>query len=73
MTPRGGSHEPEKPAALPAKAATADLRTLVDQLVKLGLDFAAEAWASEAAPVGAALVDVLLSGADEDDAGALED
>ncbi|PZS28785.1 MAG: hypothetical protein DLM58_16560 [Pseudonocardiales bacterium] len=41
MTPRGGSHEPEKPSALPAKATTADLRTLVDQLVKLGLDFAA--------------------------------
>jgi DNA replication protein DnaC len=43
MTTKGGPHEPEKPAALPAKAATADLRTLVDQLVKLGLDFAAEA------------------------------
>ena len=43
MTPKGGSHEPEKPSALPAQAATADLRTLVDQLVKLGLDFAAEA------------------------------
>ena len=43
MTPKGGSHEPEQPSALPAKAATADLRTLVDQLVKLGLDFAAEA------------------------------
>ena len=43
MTSRGGSHEPEKPPALPARAATADLRTLVDQLVKLGLDFAAEA------------------------------
>ena len=43
MTPKGGSHDPEKPAPLPAKAATADLRTLVDQLVKLGLDFAAEA------------------------------
>ncbi|MGZ3336344.1 MAG: hypothetical protein ACXVBV_13465, partial [Isosphaeraceae bacterium] len=43
MTPQGGSHEPEKPSALPAKATTADLRTLVDQLVKLGLDFAAEA------------------------------
>ena len=28
---------------MPAKAATADLRTLVDQLVKLGLEFAAEA------------------------------
>ena len=28
---------------MPAKAATADLGTLVDQLVKLGLDFAAEA------------------------------
>ena len=43
MTTKGGSHEPERPSALPAKAATADLRTLVDQLVKLGLDFAAEA------------------------------
>jgi DNA replication protein DnaC len=43
MTPKGGSHEPEKPSALPAKAAMADLKTLVDQLVKLGLDFAAEA------------------------------
>jgi DNA replication protein DnaC len=35
--------EPERPTPLPAKAASADLRTLVDQLVKLGLDFAAEA------------------------------
>src|SRR5208283_739292 len=45
MTPKGGSpsHEPERSSALPAKAATTDLRTLVDQLVKLGLDFAAEA------------------------------
>lgn len=45
MTPKGGSpsHEPERSSALPAKATTADLRTLVDQLVKLGLDFAAEA------------------------------
>jgi hypothetical protein len=43
MTPKEGSREPEKSAALPAKATTADLRTLVDQLVKLGLDFAAEA------------------------------
>jgi DNA replication protein DnaC len=45
MTTKGGSHEPEKPSdsALPARATTADLRTLVDQLVKLGLDFAAEA------------------------------
>ena len=43
MTTKGGSHEPERPSALPAKAATADLGTLVDQLVKLGLDFAAEA------------------------------
>src|SRR5207237_2846349 len=43
MTTQGGAHEPERPAALPAKAATFDLRTLVDQLVKLGLDFAAEA------------------------------
>ena len=37
------SDEPEKRPALPAKAASADLRTLLDQLVKLGLDFAAEA------------------------------
>ncbi|MBV8308868.1 MAG: hypothetical protein JO344_00575 [Planctomycetaceae bacterium] len=43
MTTKGGSHEPERPAALPAKVATADLGTLVDQLVKLGLEFAAEA------------------------------
>ena len=39
----GGSHEPERPSALPAQAAMFDLGTLVDQLVKLGLDFAAEA------------------------------
>src|SRR4029079_8280578 len=39
----GGAHDPERPQALPAKAATADLATLVDQLVRLGLDFAAEA------------------------------
>jgi DNA replication protein DnaC len=39
----GGSHDPERPSALPSKAASADLGTLVDQLVKLGLDFAAEA------------------------------
>src|ERR1700760_5116743 len=45
MTTKGGGnpHEPERPSALPAKAASADLATLVDQLVKLGLDFAAEA------------------------------
>ena len=44
MTTKGAAaHEPERPQALPAKAATADLGTLVDQLVKLGLDFAAEA------------------------------
>ena len=43
MTTKGGSHEPERPSALPAMAATADLGTLVDQLMKLGLDFAAEA------------------------------
>ena len=43
MTTNGATHEPERPAALPAKAATADLGTLVDQLVKLGLEFAAEA------------------------------
>jgi hypothetical protein len=36
----GGAHEPGRPSALPAKAASADLGTLVDQLVKLGLDFA---------------------------------
>ncbi len=39
----GGPHEPERPQALPARAASADLGMLVDQLVKLGLDFAAEA------------------------------
>src|SRR5262245_50813759 len=45
MTQKGGSpsHEPERSSALPAKAASVDLRTLVDQLVKLGLEFAAEA------------------------------
>ena len=43
MSIKGAVHEVERPAALPAKAATADLATLVDQLVKLGLDFAAEA------------------------------
>src|SRR5262249_19304880 len=43
MTSKNGPHEPEKPAALPAKPATADLKTLVDQLMKLGLEFAAEA------------------------------
>ncbi len=45
MTAKAGGdpHEPQRPSALPAKAATADLTTLVDQLVKLGLDFAAEA------------------------------
>ena len=43
MTTKGGAHEPERPSALPAKAATVDLGTLVDQLVKLGLDFAAAA------------------------------
>ncbi|MGE5756922.1 MAG: hypothetical protein ACM35G_14610 [Planctomycetaceae bacterium] len=42
MTPKGPSHEPEKSPALPAKAAPADLGMLVDQLVKLGLEFAAE-------------------------------
>ena len=36
MTTKGAAHEPERPSALPAKAATADLGTLVDQLVKLG-------------------------------------
>ena len=41
-TKRGFARAGEAPA-LPAKAATADLGTLVDQLVKLGLDFAAEA------------------------------
>ena len=39
----GGPHEPERPQALPPKAAPADLGMLVDQLVKLGLEFAAEA------------------------------
>src|SRR6185437_11397300 len=45
MTTKAGGdrHEPERPRALPAQGATADLATLVDQLVKLGLDFAAEA------------------------------
>jgi hypothetical protein len=43
MTTKGGSHEPERPSALPAKATTVDLGTLVDQLVKLGLEFAADA------------------------------
>ena len=43
MTTKGAAHEPERSPALPAKAATADLGTLVDQLVKLGLEFAAEA------------------------------
>ena len=43
MTTKGGSQEPERSKALPAKAATVDLGTLVDQLVKLGLEFAAEA------------------------------
>jgi len=43
MTPKEGSREPENNSALPARAAMADLKTLVDQLVKLGLDFAAEA------------------------------
>ncbi len=43
-TKAGGSpHEPERPQALPARAASADLGMLVDQLVKLGLEFAAEA------------------------------
>ena len=39
----GGGPEPERSSALPARATTADLTTLVDQLVKLGLEFAAEA------------------------------
>ncbi len=45
MTTKGGGagRDPERPQALPARATTADLGTLVDQLVKLGLDFAAEA------------------------------
>jgi DNA replication protein DnaC len=43
MTTKGSSREPGPPPALPAKAAVADLGTLVDQLVKLGLEFAAEA------------------------------
>jgi hypothetical protein len=38
-----GSDEPERRSPLPAKVASVDLRTLVDQLVKLGLEFAAEA------------------------------
>ena len=44
MTLKAGSARAgEALAAKPAKAATADLKTLVDQLLKLGLDFAAEA------------------------------
>ncbi|WP_406693856.1 IS21-like element helper ATPase IstB [Singulisphaera sp. Ch08] len=45
MTTKGGGAalESERPSALPAKAVPVDLGTLVDQLVKLGLDFAAEA------------------------------
>jgi DNA replication protein DnaC len=43
MSSKGPSHESEKPSAWPAKAASADLGMLVDQLLKLGLDFAAEA------------------------------
>ena len=45
MTTKGGGspHEPERPQALPPKAASADLGMLVDQLVKLGLEFAAVA------------------------------
>jgi hypothetical protein len=35
MTTKGGSQEPERPQPLPAKAASADLGMLVDQLVKL--------------------------------------
>ena len=37
----GAAHDPERPQALPAKAVAVDLGTLVDQLVKPGLDFAA--------------------------------
>jgi DNA replication protein DnaC len=46
MTTKGGgaTPEPEKPSALPARPAPADLGMLVDPLLKLGLDFAAEAW-----------------------------
>ena len=36
MTTKGGAHEPERSSALPARAAKADLGTLVEQLVKLG-------------------------------------
>src|SRR5262249_56037200 len=39
----GGPHEAERPQAPPARAASADLGMLVDQLVKRGLEFAAEA------------------------------
>jgi DNA replication protein DnaC len=39
----GGPHEPERPQPLPARAAAADLGLLVDQLLKRGLEFAAEA------------------------------
>jgi hypothetical protein len=38
-----GSDEPERRSPLSAKAASVDLRTLVDQLVQPGLEFAAEA------------------------------
>jgi DNA replication protein DnaC len=43
MTTTGGSHQLERTSALPAKAATADLGTWVDQRVKRGWEFAAEA------------------------------
>jgi DNA replication protein DnaC len=39
----GDSHDPDRPAPFPAKAASADLGLLVEQLVKLGLEFAAAA------------------------------
>ena len=35
MTPKGTAHDLDRPPALPAKATTADLGTLVDQLMKL--------------------------------------
>jgi DNA replication protein DnaC len=53
----GGPHEPERPQAWPAEAASADLGMLVDRLVKPGLEFAAEA------------LPAILTGAAEEDLG----
>ena len=52
MSAKGPSPEPEKSSALPARPAPADLGVLVDQLVKLGLDFAAEGAAGDPHPRG---------------------